>query len=291
MYILYVDESGVEDLHGGTDHFVLLGLAISSLNWKRYDHIVSNVKEKYELAKEEIHTAWMARRYVEQNNIPNFMQLSYEERKNAVDENIKRRAAVIGVSGDREKAKRYRKECRKKRPYIHLTFEERKQALFDLASEMGKWKYSRIFAEAISKPDFSIAGKHPYECAFEQVLTRFQAFLQFTNNQGIVIQDNNMTVAPRLTETMRKFHQDGTFFRHIYNIIETPLFVDSSLTSMIQMADLCAYALRRSIENREYELWDLIKSRVDKKRGVAVGIRHYTGKRVCQCSICRSHGR
>jgi len=291
MYILYVDESGIEDLRGGTSHFVLLGMAISSSHWKRYYSIVNRVKSKYDLSKNEIHTAWMLRRYVEQNNIPNLNRLSSPTRRAEVEKNIRRRAGVIGVSGNRERIKNYRKECNKIRPYIHLTFDERKQAIVDLATEMGKWRNSRIFAEAISKPDFIIPGKGPYEVAFEQVLTRFQAFLQFTNNQGIVIHDNNTTVAPRLTEIMRKFHLTGTFFRKISNIIETPLFVDSSLTSMIQLADVGAYVLRKFIEKAQSDLWDLIKSRVDKKNNIAVGIRHYTGRRMCSCSICQSHGR
>ncbi len=291
MYLLYVDESGIEDLRGGTNHFVLLGLAISSQYWKRYDRIVNQVKSRFDLSRSEIHTAWMARRYVEQNNIANFENLSYPDRRRAVENNINRRAGIIGVQGNRKKIKNYRLECKKIRPYIHLSFNERKRVLKELAKEMGKWKYSRIFAEAISKSDFAIPGKKPYEVAFEQVLTRYQAFLQNTNNQGVVIHDNNTTVALRLTEIMRKYHSTGTFFRTIVNIVETPLFVDSSLTSMIQQADLGAYALRRCIENREFVLWDLIKSRVDKKYGIAVGLRHYTGRRMCRCSICRAHGR
>lgn len=291
MYFLYMDESGVEDLRGQTSHFVLLGLAISSLHWKRYDQIINNIKTKYNIPNEEIHTAWMIRQYEEQKNIPNFIQLSPENRRIEVDKNIRKKAAVLGINSNQKKIKNYRKKCKNIRPYIHLTYDERIRVLHDLASEIGKWKYSRIFAEAISKSDFNIQIKSPYENAFEQVLTRFQAFLQYTDNQGVVIHDNNATVAPRLTEIMRKFHHTGTFFRKISNIIETPLFVDSSLTSMIQMSDLCAYTLRRCIENKEYDLWDLVKSRVDKKNGISVGIRYYTGRRMCHCSICQSHGR
>jgi len=291
MYFLYVDESGVEDLGGGTSHFVLLGIAIFSSLWKRYDSIINQVKSKYDLSDVEIHSAWMARRYVEQNNIENFNRLSYPNRRIEVERNIQRRAGEIGVRGDQQKIKQYRKYRKNILPYIHLTFDERKDVLLSLATEMAKWRYSRIFAEAISKPDFTIPGKAPYEVAFEQVLTRYQAFLHYTKNQGVVIHDNNTTVAPRLTRIMRKFHSTGTFFRKILNIIETPLFVDSGLTSMIQISDLGAYALRRKIENNESDLWDLIKSRVDKKNGIAVGIRHYTGRRMCNCEICQSHGR
>ena len=34
-------------------------------------------------------------------------------------------------------------------------------------------------------------------------------------------------------------------YKRQHHIIETPLFVDSTLTGMVQIADLCAYALKR----------------------------------------------
>ena len=73
--------------------------------------------------------------------------------------------------------------------------------------------------------------------------------------------------------------------------VETPLFVDSELTSMIQMADLAAYALRRFLERGEQDLWNALRPRVDQLNGLHVGVRHYTGKQDCNCKICTDHGR
>ncbi len=127
--------------------------------------------------------------------------------------------------------------------------------------------------------------------AFEQVLTRFQAYLERKKDLGMVVSDNNTTVAPRLTKLCRKYYAEGAFYRKITRIVETPLFVDSALTSMIQMADLCAFSLRRFLENNERSLWDKIESRGDQFGGVCVGVRHYTGRRQCSCSVCKAHGR
>jgi hypothetical protein len=74
----------------------------------------------------------------------------------------------------------------------------------------------------------------------------------------------------------------------VKNIVETPLFVDSQLTSMVQIADLCAYALRRYLENNEDELFDLVFQRADRKGKVAVGVRHFAQK-ACPCKICSAH--
>lgn len=87
---------------------------------------------------------------------------------------------------------------------------------------------------------------------------------------------------------MRKFHKEGTLWTNIEHIIETPLFVDSELTSMIQIADLCSFAIRRYLENNENELFDLVFKRADRKHELSVGVRHFA-KRNCVCKICVEH--
>ncbi|MCP3978774.1 MAG: DUF3800 domain-containing protein [bacterium] len=291
MLILYIDESGVEELKAPPEHFVLLGVMIPADQWKRLDGFLDRKKAKYGLEGVEIHTAWMTRRYAEQESIPDFEKLDRNARRAAVTTAIRQRAGVLGVQGNSKKIKSYRRQSKTIEPYIHLTHDERLKCLEDLARELASWGTVRIFGEAISKRDFSVRNKTPYEVAFEQVMTRFEAYLAQVKESGIVVHDNNTTVAPRLTKLSRKFHQQGTLYRRIRNIVETPLFVDSALTSMIQMADMCAFALRRFLENNETTLWDIVEQRVDRKNGVAVGLRHYTAGRRCQCRLCVAHGR
>lgn len=293
MQILYVDESGVEDLCAGTSHFVLLGLMVPAERWKQLDEILDRIKARYELDGVEIHTGWMARRYSEQESIAGFVTLARPARRAAVKLAIRARAGVIGVRGDRRKIKSYRRESHAITPYVHLTRDDRLECLEALAREIASWGTVRIFGEAVSKRDFTprTFNVTPYELAFEQVLTRYQAHLARMNDSGIVVHDNNATAAPRLTRLSRTYHRVGTFYRQIANIVETPLFVDSSLTSMIQMSDLCAYALRRFIENGETRLWEIVEPRVARQAGVAVGLRHFTGPRTCTCAICVAHGR
>lgn len=291
MHILYMDESGTAELEAEPKHFVLLGLAIRGDFWKTQDALVESIKRRFDLHGQEIHTAWMARRYVEQERIAGFQSLDRKSRREAAEREIARRAGVLGVRGNQKKAKSYRVESKKIKPYLHLTREERRSCLLELAQAIGAWGTARIFSEAILKPSFSSSHRTPYEQAFEQVLSRFQAFLARVDDIGIVVHDQNSTVAPRLMRLTRKFHQTGTLFREISNIVETPLFVDSELTSMIQMADLAAYSLRRFLENDENELWRALRPRVDQVNGVHVGVRHYTGKQGCNCQICIDHGR
>lgn len=291
MYILYMDESGVEELAAGTSHFVLLGLAIPADQWKQLDLALGNLKNTFGLRDAEIHAAWMHRRYSEQESIGGFDTLGYDDRRTAAEAAVRKRAGIIGVQGSKKKIEAYRRESRAIRPYLHLTRAERLQCLHALAQELSLQPDVRILADVISKPDYGVRATTPYEMAFEQVLTRFQAFLTYKHDTGIVVHDNNSTAAPRLTRLTRKFHQVGTLYRRITNVVETPLFVDSSLTSMIQMADLCAFSLRRLIENGEELLWDVVEVRGDRIGHTCVGVRHFTGQRACGCRICIAHGR
>jgi hypothetical protein len=292
MQFVYLDESGVDDLGGGTSHFVLLGLIVPADNWKNISDRVDDIKSKYGLTDAEVHTAWMARRFVEQESDPTFEQRSRKERVAKALAAIKARAAALAVTGTPKKIKNYRKEVRAITPYLHLTFDERRACLKELATLLSSLQNVRLVAEVISKADFAQGPDSVYEQAFEQVVTRAQFCLHAKHDNGIVISDNNDKAAVRLTNLTKEFHRRGTLYSNIPNIVETPLFVNSTLTSMVQMADLCAYSLRRFVENGETELWDLIEARVDRAgRGTHVGVRHYTGRRQCTCRLCTNHGR
>ena len=134
------------------------------------------------------------------------------------------------------------------------------------------------------------------EQSFEQIVSRFEHYLQIISKSqpelccGLLIHDNNETVAKKHTALMKQFYQKGTTWTNVESIIETPLFVDSQLTSMVQIADLCAYAIRRYLENSEDEIFDLIFKRADRHKGALVGIRHFTNP-FCSCKICSPHNK
>ncbi len=87
---------------------------------------------------------------------------------------------------------------------------------------------------------------------------------------------------------MKYFHSHGTLWTKIQRIIETPLFVNSELTGLVQIADLCSYSLRRYLENEETKLFDRIFERADRRNNVVVGIRHFSTQS-CECTICTAH--
>jgi len=293
MHICYLDESGVPTRgQGTTDYFVLLGLAIPASTWRAKDEQVSQILSAHNLFG-EIHTAWMARRYPEQERIPNFVTLNAQDRRDAVARERKADLAKASLRGSKAVATLSR-NYKKTDAYVHLTHGERMALIRATADLIGEWADAVLFADAqrksahhANKSDGTII-----EFAFEQVASRYHHFLQRCGiDAGIVVQDKNETSARRLTTLARRFHKEGTEWASFDRLVETPLFVDSHLTAMVQLSDLCAYAVRRFFENGETELLDRIYSRFDTFQGKLVGIRHYTGKQTCECRVCADHGR
>jgi len=295
MFLCYIDESGTSGIPGNTSHFILAGISVPIWHWKDCDRGISAIKKKYALEDSEIHTAWILRKYHEQSVVNNFDTLSHTRRRSEVDKLRKRELLRLQRSKNSKLYKQTKKNYSKTDDYIHLTFDERQKFIHEIAECVSNWGFARLFAECIDKIHFDPRRSHQNidEQSFEQLVSRFEQYLENTGdpqkkNYGLLIHDNNHTVAHKHTELMKSFHKKGTLWTDLKNIIETPLFVDSELTSLIQIADLCSYAIRRYLENGEHELFDYVFKRADRKGNTVVGIRHFSDSN-CTCRICTSH--
>jgi hypothetical protein len=292
MQICYLDESGNYVRKGTTPCFVLLGLAIPATAWRGHDAEVAKVLHQHDMVG-EIHTAWIARRYPEQERIAGFEQMDATARRNAV---LRERKIDLGKAGlkGRKAVELLSKNYRKTVHYIHLTHKERHVVLRTLADLIGTWGDAVLFADAQQKAAHpaAMSDERILEFAFEQVVSRFHHYLERRDvTPGILVQDRNDTAADRLTRLARRYHERGTPWASYTRIVETPLFVDSCLTSMVQLADLCAYATRRFFENNETDLFNRIYPRFHRQGAKLVGLRHFTGKGACGCIVCKDHGR
>lgn len=295
MFICYIDESGTSDVPGTSSHFVLAGISIPIEHWRSADTEIAQVLTKYGLENEEIHTAWMARKYLEQSRIPGFDTMDWATRRSAVERERLKHLFALKKANNAKAHRQAKKSYSHSAAYTHLTFDERTKALCDIADTIASWKYARLFAECIDKTHFDPVrtGRTIDEQALEQVVSRFQQYLSMiaggaVGPNGLLVHDNNLTMAKKHTALIRDFHSRGTLWTAIDRIIETPLFVDSSLTRMVQLADLCSYYLRRFVENGETEMFRKIFKRADRFRGKTVGVRHFAGYS-CTCEICASH--
>lgn len=155
MYLCYIDESGTPDVPGNTSHFILAGIALPIWHWVDADREISKVLEKFDLAGEELHTAWLMRPYLEQARIANFAGLSHTARRSAVKS--ARTAHLLQLQRGPGRRKAYlqaRKNYRHTDAYIHLTRDERRQMVSEAADCVGRWGFARLFAECINKIHF-----------------------------------------------------------------------------------------------------------------------------------------
>lgn len=151
----------------------------------------------------------------------------------------------------------------------------------------------RLFGAAIHKA--AISPENPIEYAFEQLINRFDRFLTRLHRagdtqRGIVVLDKG-SYETALQGLAQEFRVDGHRWGNLHNISETPLFVDSRATRMIQFADMIAYALRRYFERGQSTHFDRIAHLFDSEGGVIHGLVHYTpAGSQCNCHICRQRG-
>jgi len=100
MHVIYVDESGIPDSGQSTNHFVVAGMAIPLNTWKDKDREIRILLQNHRLSDIELHTAWMARKYPEQERIPNFETLDDKNRRALVEIERKKDIAKASLKGE-----------------------------------------------------------------------------------------------------------------------------------------------------------------------------------------------
>jgi hypothetical protein len=152
----------------------------------------------------------------------------------------------------------------------------------------GRWA---LFGAAINKA--AISPRDPVEYAFEQVISRFDQFLQRQrtddkSQRGLIILDRS-TRETRLQDLATTFRRQGHSWGRLRNIVDVPFFVDSRATRAIQYADLVTYAMWRKFEKDDSHLFDVIQHRFDRHGGTVHGLFHERfAEHRCICPYCES---
>ena len=174
MHLCYIDESGTPEMSGNTTHFVLAGISIPIWHWGDADRDIRNIKKKFDLQDEEIHTAWLLRKYWEQNQINDFNKFNRSQRRRAVETFRDRNLLRLKLNHARRKSyKQTKKNYRNTKNYIHLTLEEHHNFVEEIAGCVANWGFARLFAECIDKFHFdpNTTQQSMSEQAFEQVIS------------------------------------------------------------------------------------------------------------------------
>jgi hypothetical protein len=153
------------------------------------------------------------------------------------------------------------------------------------------YETTRRFACAIHKKSFPAAD--PVELAFEDLCRRFDYFLSRRRQQGdqqrsMIILDKT-TRETSLQRLSREFRKVGTRWGSLKNIADTPFFVDSRASRLVQIADHVAYSVFRRYNTGDAQYMDIIASRFDESDGVYHGLSHkHADRLICTCPGCLS---
>ena len=92
-----------------------------------------------------------------------------------------------------------------------------------------------------------------------------------------------------LQRLSREFRKIGTRWGSLKNIADTPFFVDSRASRLVQLADHVAYSVFRRYNTGDAQYMDIIASRFDESDGVYHGLSHKHADRfICTCHGCLS---
>ncbi|MBM3954482.1 MAG: DUF3800 domain-containing protein [Planctomycetes bacterium] len=265
MYVLYLDASGTPELQDrNTRHYVLVGLCMHEGSWFALDRRLRAVKQRYCLADTdpdqfEIHVKEFAGTIKEQDEIPDFQEMAWAERRARVLELRKQKLLAEQSNSKRNNRRdRYRNSA----PYVHLSREERSQLLDDAIEVIAGYDSIRLFGEAIDKshPAVLSGTADLREQAFTQVVARFDTFLQKKASwrrrdsprgrvdHGLLMHDHDASTQSVVEPLFRKYRQKGHSFGLIKHVIDVPFFGSSDKVGGLQLADVAAYVVRRYLD-------------------------------------------
>lgn len=159
----------------------------------------------------------------------------------------------------------------------NIPFHLRERAIKDALSVLANAHSStRIFAVGV---DISQAGDPPMEYAFLQLASRFDRYLRRLNQRGdkqrgMMLFDKSAHehALQSLTSIYRSKGHDWGVIRYLS---ETPAFIDSRASRLIQLADLVAYAIGRKANWNDSRFADIIMSRFDHDGTKMHGLRFF----------------
>jgi len=181
---------------------------------------------------------------------------------------------------------------RRNAPWRDMSREEAQGVIKAVLEVLSRsYQSARAFACAVHKPSFP--GQDAMELAFEDVCSRFSLYLrrlqaQGDRQRGLIILDESAHETT-LQGMAREFRTLGTQWGVIRNLADTPLFVDSRASRVVQMADHVAYSVFRRYNAHDAQYFDIMASKIDAADGIVHGLAHkQTVDPNCMCIACLS---
>jgi len=151
-----------------------------------------------------------------------------------------------------------------------------------------------LFGVALQKPDYPKSS--PIQRTCEEMAGHFDAYLQGLEiaatsgekQRGLMIFDQSRH-EKTVQALMTQYRTTGASFGKIRHLAEVPLFTDSKITRMLQLADFVAYALYKRYESSFAQFFDMIIPRFYEAGGKIHGLIHLNlNHKTCYCPGCFS---
>ena len=148
-----------------------------------------------------------------------------------------------------------------------------------------------LFACAVHKSSFP--SDDGLKLAFEDISQRYDMYLSKLNfdgdrQKGLMILDES-SYETALQDLAKNFRKIGTQWGKIKHIADTPFFVNSRASRIIQLADHIAYAVFRKYNASDHQYFDIIASKFYQSENVIHGLAHKQKVNYsCMCVACFS---
>jgi len=149
-----------------------------------------------------------------------------------------------------------------------------------------------LFAIPMHKASFP--SDHPMQKACEEMAGHFDRYLenfeidkpQHGRQRGLMIFDQSKH-EKTVQALLAQYRTTGASFGRIKRLTEVPLFTDSKITRMLQLADFVAYAVFKNYERADGQFLNTILKRFYQSAGKLHGLFHLVAKyQECYCPAC-----
>lgn len=136
--------------------------------------------------------------------------------------------------------------------------EEERSTMTNIYYEQLNKHHMRLFSVVIDKKVLKegFSSEQLHHKAYELLLERIRSFIkkEHPKHKGIIVIDSVSKQADFSLATQHSALQKyGNIHTDFKNIVECPMFTDSSLCTGIQLADLCCYNVYRAFRRREFD--------------------------------------
>ncbi|MGB0454174.1 MAG: DUF3800 domain-containing protein [Bacteriovoracaceae bacterium] len=254
MHLLYADESGdnglpktSRDPFNNSPYFIRVGVILHDKQWHAINSRVLNFRKKYKIPYEvEIHATEV---------------LSGKSQQ------------TIKVKGKKKKIKKknwFGKNIPKQ--------EDRKSLLAEFLKEVFSLGHLTVIVVIINKKKINLdireghMARNPKMKSLELLSERFNLFIKTAKDRnGLMVMDSVGPMDDKLHHSFQKSLYKDSKYIQSYHFIESLLFAPSEQSNFLQVADVCAYAVKRKIVDCEDLLYLNIENYLFKNEGKTKG--------------------